>query len=140
MTKFILNSFYQQLKKKNKRITKARRAILEILCSHPYEFKKLYQACKYEGNENLSTFYNNIQFLKEEYAIREIFFDKDNRYYEIILDKANRYSKDIIYVLDETNQEAYEEVNDSVIEYIKNLPEYKDFGINGLNVLIRRKG
>jgi Fe2+ or Zn2+ uptake regulation protein len=140
MTKFILNTFYQQLKKKNKRLTKARRVILEILCAHPYEFKKLYQACKYEGNENVATFYNNIQFLKDEYAIREIFFDKDNRYYEIILDKPNRYSKDFVYILDETNQEAYEETNEALLNYIKSLDNYKDFGLNGINILIKRKG
>jgi len=138
MTKYQLTLFNQYLKKNGKRLTKPRKIILETLNIRPFEFKDLYKQCKYAGKENVATFYNNIHFLKEERAIREIVFGT-TRYYQLILDKDNRFSDNVVFVLDEVNQELSEEDSNEITNYIKNLENFKDTGVEAVTVLIRRK-
>jgi len=139
MNKYHLEEFYRYLKTNNERATKPRKTILQVLLAGPKEFKELYKECQYQGAENVMTFYNNIKFLMNHYAIREIVVDGENRYYEGILGSNTRFSKEVIYIYDEKNKEVTELINKEIIDKIKEDETIKNLDVENINIIIKTK-
>ena len=66
---------FQELRKSNIRITKQRRAIIDVLEGKHLTIQEIYNDLKKKGYHNLGTVYNNIDFLLEHKIVTQIFIN-----------------------------------------------------------------
>ena len=71
---------FQNLRKQNLRITNARKAIIDVLEGKHLTIQEIYYELSKKGYNNLSTVYNNIDFLLEHKIITQVFINGKTHY------------------------------------------------------------
>ncbi|MCK5388690.1 MAG: transcriptional repressor, partial [Candidatus Izimaplasma sp.] len=66
---------FSELRKQNIRITRQRRAIIDVLEGKHLTIQDVYTELKKRGFNNLGTVYNNIDFLLEHKIVAQIFIN-----------------------------------------------------------------
>lgn len=130
--------YFDQLRKKNLRITNARKAMIEILEDNHLTFKEIQRELIKRGFTNVSTVYNNLDFLLEHKIAVELYIN-DTKYYDLAMDNPMHNADSHIHmILRDTNQIT--EINSpEVFEYIKNLEVFKDLDIENIRISISAK-
>ena len=67
--------YYQKIRTDNMRLTKSRKAMIEILENQHLTFKEIQKALADRGFYNVSTIYNNLEFLVDQKIVVEIYIN-----------------------------------------------------------------
>lgn len=122
----------------NKRFTKARRALLEVLKNRHLTFKEIYEELSKKGYTNISTLYNNLQFFIDNNLIIEINLD-GTKYYDLGLDNPYHQHDSHLHMVvkeDDLNQTIKEVDYPEIYEAIKSHPVFKHYNIEYIRILV----
>ena len=128
----------QMMIEKNKRFTKARRALLEVLKDRHLTFKEIYEELSKKGYTNISTLYNNLQFFIDNNLIIEINLD-GTKYYDLGLDNPYHQHDSHLHMVvkeDDSNQSIKEVDYPEIYEAIKSHPVFKHYNIEYIRILV----
>lgn len=126
---------YADLRKHNVRITKQRRAIIDVLEDSHLTIQEIYTELKNRGYNNLGTVYNNIDFLLEHKIVTTIFIN-GKKHFDLTIDEDSHNADSHIHVTCKVNNNIIEINNSSIFEEIKKNPIFKDFKINKLQLVV----
>lgn len=126
---------FGELRKKNIRITRQRRAIIDVLEGKHLTIQDIYTELKKRGYNNLGTVYNNIDFLLEHKIVAQIFIN-GKKHYDLTIDEKSHSADSHIHVTCRVNNNIIE-INDSkIFEQIKNNQIFKNFSITKLQLVV----
>jgi len=126
---------FSELRKTNIRITKQRRAIIDVLEGKHLTIQDIYNDLKKKGYHNLGTVYNNIDFLLEHKIVTQIFIN-GKKQYDLTIDYHSHTADAHIHVTCKVNNNIIE-INDSqIFDQIKANEIFKDFNISKLQLVV----
>ena len=126
---------FGELRKHNIRITRQRRAIIDVLEGKHLTIQDIYTELKKRGFNNLGTVYNNIDFLLEHKIVAQIFIN-GKKHYDLTIDDKSHSADSHIHVTCKVNNNIVE-INDSkIFEQIKSNPIFKNFKVNKLQLVV----
>ena len=120
--------YFEILRKKNLRITKSCRAMIEILEDNHLTFKDIQKKLAERGFTNVSTIYNNLDFLIQQKIAVELYIN-ETKYYDLAIDNPMHNADSHIHVVIKDTNKITEVSAPDIFDYIKS---HKDF--NELNV------
>lgn len=126
---------FQELRKNNIRITKQRRAIIDVLEGKHLTIQDIYNDLKDKGFHNLGTVYNNIDFLLEHKIVTQIFIN-GKKHYDLTIDDRSHTADSHIHVTCKVNNNIIE-INDSrIFDEIRSNEIFKYFNISKLQLVV----
>ena len=126
---------FNDLRKNNIRITKQRRAIIDVLEGKHLTIQDIYNDLRKKGYHNLGTVYNNIDFLLEHKIVTQIFIN-GKKHYDLTIDEKSHNADSHIHVTCKVNNNIIE-INDSkIFEEIKRNEIFRDFSISKLQLVV----
>jgi Fur family ferric uptake transcriptional regulator/Fur family peroxide stress response transcriptional regulator len=126
---------FAELRKNNIRITKQRRAIIDVLEGKHLTIQEIYNDLKKKGYHNLGTVYNNIDFLLEHKIVTQIFIN-GKKHYDLTIDEKSHTADSHIHVTCKVNNNIIE-INDSqIFDEIKANEIFKNFNISKLQLVV----
>lgn len=127
--------YYQKIRSKKLRLTKARQAMIEILEDKHLTFKEIQKALSSRGFYNVSTIYNNLEFLVDNKMVVEIYID-NVKYYDLALDNPMHSADSHIHIMNKETNEITEVVSPEIFEFIQNNENFKDLNLDYIRVII----
>ncbi len=131
-------NYFDKLRKNNLRITKARMAMIEVLENNHLTFKEIQKELAKRGFHNVSTIYNNLDFLLEQKIAVELYIN-DTKYYDLAMDNPMHNADSHIHMILKDTNEITEINNPEVFEYIKSLDEFRDLEIDYIRITLAAK-
>lgn len=126
---------FADLRKQNIRITKQRRAIIDVLEGKHLTIQEIYNELRKRGYNNLGTVYNNIDFLLEHKIVAQIFIN-GKKHYDLTIDEKSHNADSHIHVTCKVNNNIIE-INDSkIFDIIKEQDIFKNFDIKKLQLVV----
>ena len=126
---------FAELRKNNVRITKQRRAIIDVLEDKHLTIQEIYTELRNLGFNNLGTVYNNIDFLLDNKIVTQIFIN-GKKHYDLTIDEKSHNADSHIHVTCKVNNNIIEINNSSIFDEIKANPIFRDFKINKLQLVV----
>ncbi len=126
---------FNELRKQNVRITKQRRAIIDILEGRHLTVQEIHSEMKKRGFHNLGTVYNNIDFLLEHKIVTQIFIN-GKKHYDLTIDEESHTADSHIHVTCKVNNNIIEINESDIFNHIKNHPIFEDFNIKKLQIVV----
>lgn len=126
---------FAELRKNNVRITKQRRAIIDVLEDKHLTIQEIYHELQNRGFNNLGTVYNNIDFLLEHKIVTQIFIN-GKKHYDLTIDEKSHDADSHIHVTCKVNNNIIEINNSTIFEDIKKNPIFDGFKINKLQLVV----
>jgi Fur family ferric uptake transcriptional regulator/Fur family peroxide stress response transcriptional regulator len=126
---------FQELRKQNVRITKQRKAIIDVLENSHLTIQEIYTELQKRGYRNLGTVYNNIDFLLEHKIVTTIFIN-GKKHFDLTIDEDSHNADSHIHVTCKVNNNIIEINNSSIFDDIKSNPIFKDFNITKLQLVV----
>jgi len=128
---------FNELRKQNVRITKQRRAIIDVLEGRHLTIQEIHAEMKKRGFHNLGTVYNNIDFLLEHKIVTEVFIN-GKKHYDLTIDEKSHSADSHIHVTCRVNNNIIE-INDSdIYDCIKDHEIFQE--LQHLQAADRRRG
>jgi Fur family ferric uptake transcriptional regulator/Fur family peroxide stress response transcriptional regulator len=128
-------TYFNKLRKKNLRITNSRKAMIDVLENNHLTFKEIQSALAKLGFTNISTIYNNLDFLIEQKIIVELYIN-DTKYYDLAIDNPMHNADSHVHVVVKDTNKITEINNTDVFEYIKGIPELRDLQVDYIRITI----
>lgn len=123
----------------NQRLTKARKALLNVLRDRHLTFKELQMELAKEGYYNVSTLYNNLEFFLQNKMIIELNVD-GIKYYDLGNDNPYHRADSHLHLViknKETNEQSIHEVDyPEIYDFIKSHPVFKNYEIESIRILV----
>ncbi|MDL2292215.1 transcriptional repressor [Acholeplasma sp. OttesenSCG-928-E16] len=140
MSQAIKERFYKGVKKHNLRMTKPRKAMVEVLDNKHLTFKEILKGMQDRGYLNVQTVYNTLYFLLDQKVVCESFFN-DLKYYELSLTNQNHDANSHIHLIDTVDEgiSIKEIYAPEIFEFIKNYDELRKFDIDSIKIVIEGK-
>jgi Fur family ferric uptake transcriptional regulator/Fur family peroxide stress response transcriptional regulator len=126
---------FADLRKNNVRITKQRRAIIDVLEDKHLTIQEIYTELKNRGFNNLGTVYNNIDFLLEHKIVTQIFIN-GKKHYDLTIDEKSHNADSHIHVTCKVNNNIIEINNSSIFDDIKANPIFNEFNISKIQLIV----
>ncbi|MCF7926181.1 MAG: transcriptional repressor [Candidatus Izimaplasma sp.] len=126
---------FQKLRKQNIRITKQRKAIINVLEDKHLTIQEIHARLKEMGFNNLGTVYNNIDFLLEHKIVTQLFIN-GKKHYDLTIDDTKHNADSHIHVTCKINNNIIEINHSDIFNLIKQHPIFKDFKIDKLQLLV----
>jgi Fur family ferric uptake transcriptional regulator/Fur family peroxide stress response transcriptional regulator len=126
---------FADLRKKNIRITKQRRAIIDVLEGKHLTIQEIYNGLRKKGYHNLGTVYNNIDFLLENKIVTTIFIN-GKKHYDLTIDESHHNADSHIHVTCKVNNNIIEINDPEIFEIIKNNEIFDGFNITKLQLVV----
>lgn len=126
---------FQNLRKQNLRITKARKAIIDILEGRHLTIQEIYYEMKKKGYHNLSTVYNNIDFLLQYKIITQIFIN-GKKHYDLTIEEYSHTADSHVHVSCLASENIIEINEEEFLNKIKSHPVFKGFDISKLQLVV----
>ena len=131
----VKEKLFRELRKDNIRITKQRRAIIDVLEGKHLTIQEIYSELKKKGYHNLGTVYNNIDFLIEHKIVAQLFIN-GKKHYDLTIDDSTHSADSHIHVTCKVNNNIIEINQGKIFDLIKNDEIFKDFNINKLQIVV----
>lgn len=123
----------------NKRFTRARKALLEVLKDRHLTFKEIHDELSKKGFKNISTLYNNLQFFLDNNLIIEINLD-GVKYYDLGIDNPYHQHDSHLHMVikddDDYNPTIKEIDYPEIYEAIKSHPVFRHYDIEYIRILV----
>lgn len=127
--------YYQQIRNENLRLTKSRKAMLEILENQHLTFKEIQKALAKRGFYNVSTIYNNLEFFIDKKIVVELYIN-DQKYYDLAMGNPMHSADSHIHMMLKDTNEITEVNQPEIFEYISNHPAFKDLDLEYIRITI----
>ncbi len=127
--------YYQKIRSKKLRLTKARQAMIEILEDKHLTFKEIQKALSSRGFYNVSTIYNNLEFLVDNKMVVELYIN-NVKYYDLALDNPMHSADSHIHIMNKETNEIMEIVSPEIFEFIQNNEHFKDLNLDYIRIII----
>lgn len=131
----IKERYYQKIRTDNMRLTKSRKAMIEILENQHLTFKEIQKALASRGFYNVSTIYNNLEFLVEQKIIVELYIN-DTKYYDLAMGNPMHSADSHIHIMNKDTNEITEVNSNDIFDYLTNHPEFKDLDLEYIRIII----
>ncbi len=126
---------FSELRKQNIRITKQRRAIIDVLEGNHLTIQDIYTELRKRGYNNLGTVYNNIDFLIEYKIVAQIFIN-GKKHYDLTIDEKSHSADSHIHVTCKVNNNIIELNDSKIFDLIKSQDTFKNFSITKLQLVV----
>lgn len=126
---------FQNLRKQNLRITNARKAIIDVLEGRHLTIHEIYDELKLKGFTNLSTVYNNLDFLFNNKIITKVFIN-DKTHYDLAIEDYSHDADSHIHISCSSSEKIIEINQEEIINKIKNDPVFAGFDISKLQLVV----
>lgn len=127
---------YERLRKRNIRITKQRRNIIELLEGRHLTLHDIHLEMRDRGFTNLGTVYNTVDFLMEEKIIAEVYI-KGKKHYDLVIGDNTIHGADThIHLSCSINNKIVEIDDKDLFDQIRNHPIFKDFDISKMQIVV----
>ncbi|MFU8793091.1 MAG: Fur family transcriptional regulator [Acholeplasmataceae bacterium] len=127
--------YYQQIRNENLRLTKSRKAMIEILENQHLTFKEIQKALARRGFYNVSTIYNNLEFFIEKKIVVEIYIN-ETKYYDLAMGNPMHSADSHIHMMIKDTNEITEVNHQEIFEFISNHKAFKDYDLEYIRIII----
>ncbi len=127
--------YYQKIRSQKLRLTKSRQAMIEILEDKHLTFKEIQKALSSRGFYNVSTIYNNLEFLMDNKMVVEIYID-NVKYYDLALDNPKHSSDSHIHIMNKETNEITEVISPEIFDFIASNEAFKDMDLDYVRIII----
>ncbi|MFA5719601.1 MAG: transcriptional repressor [Acholeplasmataceae bacterium] len=127
--------YFEILRKKNLRITKSRRAMIEILEDNHLTFKEIQKKLAERGFTNVSTIYNNLDFLIQQKIAVELYIN-ETKYYDLAIDNPMHNADSHIHVVIKDTNKITEVSAPEIFEFIKSHKAFKDLNVEYIRITV----
>lgn len=127
--------YFDVLRKRNLRITEPRRALIEILEDNHLTFKEIQKKLAERGFTNVSTIYNNLDFLIQEKIAVELYIN-ETKYYDLAIDNKMHNADSHIHVLVKDNNKITEVSSVDIFDYIKDHEAFKNLDVEYIRITV----
>jgi Fur family transcriptional regulator, peroxide stress response regulator len=117
------------------RLTKSRKAMIEILENQHLTFKEIQKALASRGFYNVSTIYNNLEFLVEHKIVVEIYIN-DTKYYDLALGNPMHSADSHIHIMNKDTNEITEVNSNDIFDYLTNHPAFKNLDLEYIRIIV----
>lgn len=131
----IKERYYQKIRTENMRLTKSRKAMIEILENQHLTFKEIQKALASRGFYNVSTIYNNLEFLVDQKIVVELYIN-DTKYYDLAMGNPMHSADSHIHIMNKDTNEITEVNSPDIFEYLTNHPAFKDLDLEYIRIII----
>ncbi|CCV64560.1 probable Ferric-uptake regulator [Alteracholeplasma palmae J233] len=132
-------NYLSHLDKDAFRLTKARKALLDVLENNHLRFKDIHDRLVEKGFDNISTLYNNLDFFVQNKVIMELNIDGEI-YYDIAQNNPHHNISSHIHIVtkDLTNetQEISEIQNPEIFNLVKDHPLFKNSNVEYIQMIV----
>jgi len=129
-----INKYFDKIRKNGFRLTNNRIAIIEILENQHLTFKELQKELNKRGFHNVSSIYNNLDFLVRENIIVELHVVNET-YYDLAVYNPGHNEYSHIHVIDHKTNKIIDVKSDDIINYIKNHKDFKDLNLDYVKII-----
>jgi Fur family ferric uptake transcriptional regulator/Fur family peroxide stress response transcriptional regulator len=126
---------FNDLRKQNIRITKQRKAIIDVLEDNHLTIQEIYAELKKRGFSNLGTVYNNIDFLLEHKIVTQLFIN-GKKHYDLTIDEDSHDADSHIHVTCKVENKIVEINHSDIFDTIKKHPIFANFEIDKIQLQI----
>lgn len=127
--------YFNKIRKDNMRLTKSRKAMIEILENQHLTFKEIQKALASQGFYNVSTIYNNLEFLVEHKIVVEIYIN-DTKYYDLAMGNPMHSADSHIHIMNKETNEITEVNSPDIFDYLTHHPAFKDLDLEYIRIII----
>jgi Fur family peroxide stress response transcriptional regulator len=127
--------YFQRIRLQKMRLTKSRKAMIEILENQHLTFKEIQKALAARGFYNVSTIYNNLEFLMEQKIIVELYIN-DTKYYDLALGNPMHSADSHIHVMNRDSNEITEINQPDIFDFISKHPTFSNLELDYVRVTI----
>lgn len=130
-----IEKYFHTIRKGGHRLTNNRIAIIEILENRHLNFKQLQKELNKRGFHNVSSIYNNLDFLIRENIVVELYIGS-TKYYDLAMYNPGHDEENHIHIIDHKTHKITDLKNSDIFEYIKNHPDLQNIDINSIKIII----
>jgi Fur family ferric uptake transcriptional regulator/Fur family peroxide stress response transcriptional regulator len=127
--------YFNKIRTSNMRLTKSRKAMIEILENQHLTFKEIQKALASRGFYNVSTIYNNLEFLIENKIVVEIYIN-DAKYYDLAVGNPMHGADSHIHIMNKETNEITEVNSPDIFDYLSEHPAFKDLELEYIRIII----
>lgn len=127
--------YFQRIRDDKMRLTKSRKAMIEILENQHLTFKEIQKALAARGFYNVSTIYNNLEFLMEQKIVVEIYIN-NVKYYDLALGNPMHSADSHIHIMNKDTNEITEVNSPEIFEYVAKHPAFKHLDLEYIRIII----
>jgi Fur family transcriptional regulator, peroxide stress response regulator len=127
--------YYQQIRNENLRLTKSRKAMLEILENQHLTFKEIQKALAKRGFYNVSTIYNNLEFFIEKKIVVELYIN-EQKYYDLSMGNPMHSADSHIHMMIKDTNEITEVNEPEIFDFIAHHDAFKDLDLEYIRITI----
>lgn len=127
--------YYHKIRTDKMRLTKSRKAMIEVLENQHLTFKEIQKALASRGFYNVSTIYNNLEFLVEQKIVVEIYIN-DTKYYDLAMGNPMHSADSHIHIMNKDTNSITEVNNPEIFEFLSGHPAFKHLDIEYIRIII----
>ena len=127
--------YFNKIRTDNMRLTKSRKAMIEILENQHLTFKEIQKALASRGFYNVSTIYNNLEFLIEHRIVVEIYIN-ETKYYDLAMGNPMHSADSHIHIMNKETNEITEINSPDIFDYLTNHPALKNLDLEYIRIII----
>jgi len=98
-------------------------------------FKEIQKALASRGFYNVSTIYNNLEFLVEHKIVVEIYIN-DTKYYDLAMGNPMHSADSHIHILNKDTNEITEVNSNDIFDYLTNHPAFKNLDLEYIRIIV----
>jgi len=130
-----IKHYRKKFKENNLRLTKSREAMIEVLDNQHLTFKDIQRELAKKGFYNVSTIYNNLDFLIKNKIVVELYIN-DTKFYDLAMDNPMHSADSHIHIMIKDTNEITEINSPEIFEYIQKHPFFKDLDLESIRITI----
>lgn len=130
--------YYSKIRNDKMRLTKSRKAMIEILENQHLTFKEIQKALASRGFYNVSTIYNNLEFLIDQKIVVELYIN-DTKYYDLAMGNPMHSADSHIHIMNKDTNEITEVNSPEIFEFLTNHEAFKDLDLEYIRIIISAK-
>ena len=130
--------YFHKIRKNNMRLTKNRIAMIEILENEHLTFKEIQRELARRGFYNVSTIYNNLEFLVEQKIVVELYIN-DTKYYDLAMGNPMHSADSHIHIMNKDTNTITEVNSPDIFEYITNHKNFEGLNLEQIRITINAR-
>jgi Fe2+ or Zn2+ uptake regulation protein len=127
--------YFNKIRSERLRLTNSRKAMIEILEDKHLTFKEIQKALANRGFYNVSTIYNNLEFLMEHKMVVEIYIN-NVKYYDLAMDNPMHSADSHIHVMNKQTNEITEINSPDIFDYLMEHEAFKDLDLEYIRIIV----
>lgn len=130
-----LKKYHDKIRKSGYRLTNNRIAIIDILENQHLTFKELQKELNKRGFHNVSSIYNNLEFLVKENIVVELHIG-NTKYYDLALFNPGHDEESHIHVIDHKTNKIIDVHSTDIFDYLRNHKDFKNIDIDYIRIIV----